>query len=264
MISVGIVSILGLAIALADVVAPYDPNTQDLQSVLQSPSADHWFGTDQLGRDVFSRVLHGGRVSVLVGLTVAISSGLVGGIVGSLAGYFGGWLDALLMRITDLFLSMPVLVVLIVASASLGGTVGDIIVVLTMFFWMNGARIVRGVFLSLKEKEFVEAARCSGLSDFRIIASHLFPNAVGPITISVTLSVAISILAESALSFLGFGVQLPTATWGNLLNEAQTFTLSHPWLVWPPGIAILLTVLAVNFLGDGLRDALDPYDTTPL
>ena len=259
MVSLVVLLLLGLAVLFAGTLARYDVVEQDLGAMLTVPSAQHWFGTDNLGRDEFARVLYGGRISLLVGIAVALSASVLGGLIGALAGYYGGWADNLLMRVTDLFLAIPFLVILIVASRAMGGSVFDIVVVLSLFYWMGEARIVRGVFLSLKEKEFVEAARACGASDAAIIFGHLMPNALGPMIVNVTLGVAAAILAESALSFLGFGIQPPTPSWGNLLNDAQNFTLIAPWLVWFPGLAILVTVLAVNFLGDGLRDAFDPH-----
>jgi peptide/nickel transport system permease protein len=258
-ISLGTLLLLGLATLFAGLLSKYNFHQQDLHSLHQAPSLQHWFGTDQLGRDVFTRVLYGGRISLLVGLSVAFSAGVIGAVVGALAGFYGGWIDNILMRVTDLFLAMPFLVVLIIAAKALGGSVFDIVVILSMFFWMPDARIVRGVFLSMKEKEFVEAARSSGASNRRIIFYHMLPNAMGPIIVNATLGVAAAILTESALSFLGFGVQPPTPTWGNLLQGSKQFSQLYPWLVWFPGLAILITVLAVNFLGDGLRDALDPH-----
>jgi peptide/nickel transport system permease protein len=250
---------LAVAVILADVISKYNFHEQHFEDYLVGPNGKHWFGTDSLGRDQFVRVMDGGRISLLVGLSVALSAGLIGAVVGGLAGYYGGWLDNVLMRVTDLFLSIPFLVVLILASKLLGGSVFDVVLLLSLIFWMPDARIVRGVFLSLKEKEFVEAARASGASNKRIIFYHIMPNAMGPIIVNVTLLVAGAILTESALSFLGFGVHPPTPTWGNLLSDSQTFILLAPWLVWFPGLMILITVLAVNFLGDGLRDALDPH-----
>jgi peptide/nickel transport system permease protein len=253
-----ILVIVALLALFAPWITPYEPTKLAILDRMQSPRAAHWFGTDELGRDEFTRVLYGGRVSLAVGLCVALSAALIGTLVGSLAGYYGGRLDNLLMRITDLFLSFPFLVILIIGATVLGGSILDIVIVLSLFFWMPDARIVRGVFLSLKEKEFVEAARAAGSSDRRIIMSNLIPNAMGPIIVNVTLSVAAAILTESVLSFLGFGIQPPTPTWGNLLDSAQSQMLVAPWLVWFPGLAILVVVLCVNFLGDGLRDALDP------
>jgi peptide/nickel transport system permease protein len=259
MVSLGVLITLGLLTMLVGVISQYSFAQQNLFRRVTGPSAAHWFGTDQLGRDEFTRVLYGGRISLLVGLSVALSAGAVGAVVGAIAGFYGGWIDNVLMRVTDLFLSIPFLVVLIIAANALGGSLFDIVLILSLFFWMPDARIVRGVFLSMKEKEFVEAARASGASNTRIIFYHMLPNAMGPIIVNATLSVAAAILTESALSFLGFGVQPPTPTWGNLLNNSRQFTQLAPWLVWFPGLAILITVLCVNFLGDGLRDALDPH-----
>jgi len=258
MVSLVVLILISLAVIFAGAITKYGYAEQNFEALRKGPSAEHWFGTDELGRDEFTRVLYGGRVSLAVGICVALSAALIGTLVGSLAGYYGGRLDNLLMRITDLFLSFPFLVILIIGSTVLGGSIFDIVLVLSLFFWMPDARIVRGVFLSLKEKEFVEAARASGSSDRRIIMSNLIPNAMGPIIVNVTLSVAAAILTESVLSFLGFGIQPPTPTWGNLLDSAQSQMLVAPWLVWFPGLAILVVVLCVNFLGDGLRDALDP------
>jgi peptide/nickel transport system permease protein len=257
-VSLVLLILISLAVIFAGVITKYGYATQNFEALRKGPSAAHWFGTDELGRDEFTRVLYGGRISLAVGLCVALSAALIGTLVGSLAGYYGGRLDNLLMRITDLFLSFPFLVILIIGATVLGGSILDIVIVLSLFFWMPDARIVRGVFLSLKEKEFVEAARAAGSSDRRIIMSNLIPNAMGPIIVNVTLSVAAAILTESVLSFLGFGIQPPTPTWGNLLDSAQSQMLVAPWLVWFPGLAILVVVLCVNFLGDGLRDALDP------
>jgi peptide/nickel transport system permease protein len=247
-------------------ISQYTYREQNLSPVLRrhSPSLNHLFGTDQLGRDLFTRVLYGGRISLMVGVTVAASAAVIGAVVGAVAGYYGGTIDNLLMRVTDLFLAIPFLVVLLIGQKFLqkfvpGGSIFHTVTILTLFFWMADARIVRGVYLSLKEKEFVEAARASGASNTRIMFYHMLPNAMGPIIVNATLLVAAAILTESALSFLGFGVQPPTPTWGNLLSNSRNFISTDPYLIWFPGLAILVTVLAVNFLGDGLRDALDPH-----
>jgi peptide/nickel transport system permease protein len=240
-------------------VSTYNYHQLDLTHLMVGPNIHHWFGTDNLGRDEFVRVLYGGRISLIVGLSVALSAGILGAVIGSWAGYYGGWIDNLLMRVTDLFLAFPFLVLLIILSRILGTSILNIVMILTFVFWMADARIVRSVFLSMKQKEFVEAARASGASNKRIMFYHMLPNAMGPIVVNVTLGVAAAILTESALSFLGFGIQPPTPSWGNLLDEAQSSALTHPHLVWFPGLMILLTVLCVNFFGDGLRDALDPH-----
>ncbi len=258
MASLVVLVLLGLVTLLASVIAPYGFSEQHLDEILQGPSGKHLLGTDALGRDEFTRLLYGGRVSLLVGLGVALSAGVLGTLVGAAAGFYGGRLDNLMMRLTDLFLSIPLLVVLIIASRVAGGGVLAIVVVLSLVLWMPLARIVRGLFLSLKEKEFIEAARMIGASNWRIIGRHLLPNTLGVVIVNVTLTVAIAILTESLLSFLGFGIQPPTPTWGNMLDDGRSLMTVAGWLVWFPGLLILLTVLCVNFLGDGLRDALDP------
>lgn len=257
---VSLVFLLAITVVsiFAGLFAPHGYAAQELTKQLLSPGRGHWLGTDTLGRDELSRIIYGGRISLAVGFGVAFSAGLIGTVIGSLAGFYGGRLDTLLMRVTDLFLSIPLLVILIIAATLLGGTVLDIVAVLALFFWMPLARIVRGVFLSLREKEFVEAARAIGASNARIIVRHMLPNALGPIIVNVTLAVAEAILIESVLSFLGFGIQPPTPTWGNMLAESRDLATTAPWLVWFPGLCILITVLCVNFFGDGLRDAFDP------
>jgi len=261
MISLIFLVLLVIVVSFANLIAPYGYQVQNLHQLLKGPSLAHWMGTDNLGRDEFSRLLYAGRISLLVGLTVSLSSGIIGTLVGAIAGYYGRWIDNLLMRVTDLFLTVPLLVVLIIGSTLLSGGVLGIIIILSLFFWMYAARIVRGVFMSLKEQEFVESARSIGSSHLRIIVLQILPNAFGPILVCMTLGVAQAILTESSLSFLGFGIQPPTPSWGNMLNDAQDYFQSAPWLLLAPGIAILLTVLAVNFVGDGLRDALDPMQT---
>ena len=237
----------------------------------EPPSASHWFGTNKLGVDQLSRILHGGQISLKVGLAVALAAAVVGVFMGAVAGYYGKWVDNLLMRVTDLFLAIPLLVALIIlsrlpaqnewAQTVVGETnsLRSIITILSLFFWMPMARIVRGQILSLKEKEFVEAARALGARDRRILVRHLIPNCTGAIVVAITLSVAAAILTEAALSFLGYGVQgtlIPT--WGFMISSEKGSYQTQPWLVLFPGMAILLVVLCVNYLGDGLRDALDP------
>jgi len=261
MISAVVLAVLIVVTLLAPLFYPHflAKQTPNLTRALQGPSSKHIFGTNNLGQDMLARTIFGGRISLMIGISVAFFAAVLGSLVGAIAGYYGRWIDQLLMRITDLFLAIPFLVVLIIAVTLLSGSVFDIVLILSLFFWMPNARIVRGVVLSLKEKEYVEAARSLGASNRRIIFSDIIPNALGPIIVISTLGVAAAILTESALSFLGFGVERQTPTWGNLLSIARPFQTLAPWTVWFPGLFILITVLSVNFIGDGLRDALDPH-----
>lgn len=241
--------------------APYAFDEFDFEHVLQSPTFDgkHLFGTDQLGRDYLSRVIFALRTSLWVALLVAGVATLIGTVVGAVAGYYGGWIDNLLMRLVDLILVVPFLAVLLVLSAYLGeGKPLRVGIILALLIWVGLARIVRGVFLSLREKEFVEAARAAGAGDMRIMFRHMLPSTVGPIVVTMTLLVATAILLEAALSFLGFGVQPPTPALGKLIGEGAGEGFETWWLVTFPGIVIVVLALAVNFIGDGLRDALDP------
>jgi ABC-type dipeptide/oligopeptide/nickel transport system permease subunit len=249
-----------LAGAFASHIAPYRFDTLDLENIYHAPTATahHYFGTDELGRDYFSRVLYGIRTSETVGLFVAALSTLVGVIIGSLAGYYGGWIDNLLMRLTDLTLTLPALAVLLTFSALYGsGNKWRIAFILALFFWTSLARIVRGVFLALREKEYVEAAKAAGAGDLRIMARHMLPNSIGPIVVNATLTVGQAILVEAALAFLGLGIQPPTPALGALVFEGQDNPQAW-WLTVFPGLTVVLIVLCVNFVGDGLRDALDP------
>jgi len=254
-----------IAVILLCVVGPYftrytmNEMGNATTDVLKAPSLKHWFGTDELGRDVFTRVLLGGRVSLLVGFASVFSALFVGIIVGAYAGYYGGILDTVLMRFTDIMFSIPVLPLLVVLSSVIPGAgIWKIIMVIALFGWMTDARIIRGMFLSLRESEYNEAARAIGVSSTRIIWRHLLPNTLAPIIVSATLGVGGNIIYEAALSYLGFGVMPPDPSWGNILQNAQYAMAIAPWLVWTPGLAILITVIAFNFLGDGLRDAMDP------
>lgn len=223
------------------------------------PSAEHWFGTDQIGRDQFTRILYAGRVSLTLGLSVAVLSTMLGTLIGALAGYFGGVVDQVLMRFTDLWLVIPSIVVLALAQKRFGGRPITIILILSFLFWQWIARVVRGLFLSLKEKEFVEAAKASGASSLRVMSRHMLPNIVGPILVNATLVVGTAIVTESTLSFLGFGIRPPDVSWGTMLFDAKSAVGNrNAYLIYFPGLALLLTVLSVNFLGDGLRDAFDP------
>jgi peptide/nickel transport system permease protein len=235
-------------------IAPYPRGKQDLLLGPTGPSAKHWFGTDQLGIDQLTTLLYAGQVSLKIGLAVAFFST----IIGSMAGYFGKISDQLLMRATDLFLVVPQIAVLAIALKKFGNSVNWIIVVLAALGWMYVARIVRGQVLSIKEKEYVEAARASGASSTRIIVRHILPNCIGPILVNATLAIAGAIITESTLSFLGFGIQIPDESWGHMLSSAEGNFSVNTHLLYFPGLLILLTVLCVNFLGDGLRDAFDP------
>jgi peptide/nickel transport system permease protein len=245
----------------------YGPTEQDPANSYQQPGASHWFGTDELGRDIFTRILYGGRISLTVGLVSTFLSIALGVLVGSLAGYFGGWLDGILMRITDAFLTFPTIFVLIILGAFLReqpypwlkNSVLVVILIIGALSWMWPARMVRSLFLVLREREFVNATRALGGGSARIIVQHILPNCIGPILVSATLQMALAIITESGLSYLGFGVQPPTPTWGSILATAQTHIFNAPWLAFYPGMMIFITVMAINYIGDGLRDAFDPY-----
>jgi peptide/nickel transport system permease protein len=229
----------------------------------QPPSWQHLLGTDELGRDQLTRLLFGARISLTVGLAVALASTLLGTFVGAAAGWFGGWADQVLMRLNDLLLAIPGLAVLMIAQKGLGGSLPVIVGILSLLFWHTIARVVRAEFLSLRTREFVDAARSTGASSLRIVVTHMLPNAVGPICVNGTLAVGAAILTESALSFLGFGLQPPAVSWGAMLAQSRGAVGTNlAYLVYAPGIAILLAVLAVNFVGDGLRDWLDPHART--
>ena len=242
--------------------APFPKNEQNLILGPVGPSGQHWMGTDELGRDMFTEILYAGQTSLRIGFVVAFLSTVVGTVVGAVSGYFGRWADQGLMRLTDLFLVIPQLVVLAIAIKGLGSTQVVISLSLAALFWMGEARVVRGQVLALREREFVEAARSIGASPARVVFRHIIPNCIGPILVGATLAVAGAILTESALSFLGFGVQPPATSWGSLLDNASGYVgTPQAYLIYFPGLMIFITVLAVNFLGDGLRDALDPQST---
>ncbi len=240
-------------------VAPFARNKQDLLADIAGPSRHHLFGVDQLGRDYFTEVLYAGQVSLKIGIAVGLLSTIVGFAAGAIAGYFGKSIDNLLMRFTDLFLVIPAIAVLAVALKYFGYTDVTIILVLAGLAWMGVARVVRSQVLSLREKEFVEAARASGASSWRIITRHILPNMLGPIMVNATLGIAGAIVTEATLSFLGFGVQPPKTSWGKMLSDAEgQVGGKHAFLLYFPGLMLLIVVLCVNFLGDGLRDAFDP------
>jgi peptide/nickel transport system permease protein len=248
-----------LVAIFADVLAPYGRNEIDLFNITAPPSRDHWLGTDGLGRDELSRLIYGGRLSLWIGISAAVLTVAIGTVIGAIAGYYGGKADGALMRFVDLMLAFPSIFLLLILAAMLEGiSVTGVILFLGLFSWMWLARIIRGEFLSLKAREFVEAARSIGAPDRRIILQHLLPNVLGPIIVSITLDIALFMLAEASLSFLGFGVQSGTPTWGNMLNEAKSEYMTVPRLAIIPGLTLTIAVLAINFIGDGLRDAFDP------
>jgi peptide/nickel transport system permease protein len=263
-----LVLIAGTA-ALAPLLHLQDPNAIDSVNWTGDPLppgfAGHLLGTDELGRDLLARLIYGAQISLQVAFFAVLMEVIIGTVLGALAGYYGGWIDYLIMRVTDVFLSIPLLPLLLVLTAIVSATsskaalgFGVIVVIIGALSWMQVAPLVRASFLSLREKEFAEAARAVGNSDLRIIFRHLLPNAVAPIIVSATLDVAGVIITESTLSFLGFGIQQPTASWGNMLANSQSNMADAPWVAIFPGLCILVTVLAINYLGDGLRDALDP------
>lgn len=267
MIGAIVLTILILATLFAGL-SPYDPEKSDIKNRFQPPSWEHPFGTDGLGRDLLTRTLYGGRVSMSVGLMVVGITLSIGVPIGSIAGFYGGWIDNVLMRIIDATLSIPSLMFLILLAAILRETdlpfvrsnsVMTIAVVLGILSWPTVARLVRAVFLTVRELEYVKAAEALGASDLRIIVREVLPNGFGPVIVESTLGVGYAIMEESGLSFLGFGIMPPTPSWGNLLNNAQEHLIQYPWLAIFPGLMIFLTIISVNYIGDGLRDALDPY-----
>lgn len=255
-------------ISLLASLSPYSPTLSNLPEKNQPPSLAHPMGTDAFGRDLMTRIVYGGRISLSVGLLVVVISLSLGVPIGAIAGYYGGRLDSVLMRITDAFLSLPSFLVLILLSAILRevdaplfekSNVLTISLVIGLFGWMTFARLVRAAFLTLRELDFVAAARALGGRDRWIILRHILPNAIGPIIVESTLELGYAIIEESGLSFLGFGIQPPTPSWGNLLDNAQEHFVKYPWLAIFPGIMIFLAIISVNYIGDGLRDAYDPY-----
>ncbi len=254
----GIIVFLFLLSLFAPFVTPCKPDALDLYHVLMPPSAAHWFGTDELGRDVFTRVVYGARISLKVGFVAVGISIAVGTLVGLLAGYYGGVVDSLLMRFVDIMLCFPTFFLILAVITILEPSIWNIMAVIGLTSWMGVARLVRAEVLSLRERDFVLAARALGASDARIIFRHILPNALSPVLVSASLGVAGAILTESALSFLGIGVQPPTPSWGNILTSGKDYIEFAWWLSLYPGLAILVTVLAYNLVGEGIRDALDP------
>jgi peptide/nickel transport system permease protein len=255
-------------ICIAASFSPYDPEASQLTEKFQPPSSSHWLGTDALGRDLFTRILYGGRISLSVGGIAVMISLLIGVPIGALAGYYGGKIDSILMRFTDAFLSLPPFLVLILLASILRevdiplfqrNSVLTISLVIGILSWMTFARLVRAAFLTLRELDYVSAARALGSSDRQIILGHILPNGIGVVIVEATLQLGYAIIQESGLSFLGFGIQQPTPSWGNLIATAQDHFIKYPWLAIFPGLMIFLSIISVNYIGDGLRDAFDPY-----
>jgi peptide/nickel transport system permease protein len=255
-----IVLIAGFAVAavFAPLFAPADPLAQELGARLQPPSAAHWLGTDQLGRDILSRLLYGARISLVIGIVVVVSAGVFGTAVGIVAGYAGGLVDEVLMRFTEVFLAFPPLILAMAIAGALGPSLTNAIIAIAAVTWAVYARLARGQLLSLRRREFVEAARSIGASRGRILLRHLLPNALAPLLVQASFDMGSAIISAAGLSFIGFGAQPPTPEWGVMISEGRNFISTQPWLALFPGLAILLAVGAFNLLGDGLRDALDP------
>ncbi len=255
----GLVLLLIYVAALATpLIAPYEYDEPDYTAINQGPSLQHPMGTDRLGRDEFTRVLYGGRVSLVVGVGVGTLVTLVGGVVGVMSGYYGRRVDAGLMGLTDFALILPYIPVLLVAGKIFQFTATTVTLAIALLLWPRMARIVRGQVLSVRNQEYIQAAKAIGVPDSRIMLRHVLPNVVGIVVVEATLIVALAILIETAISYLGLGIQPPTPSWGNMLEDSRTTMTSQWWLTWFPGLMIVITALCVNFLGDGLRDALDP------
>lgn len=251
----GVLCLLALA---APIISPYDPQAIDTWHILEPPSWEHWCGTDSLGRDCFSRLLYGIRISLLVGFVAVGIATVIGTLLGAVAGYYGRWIDTLIMRLVDIMLCFPAIFLIMAVIAFLEPSIWNIMAIIGLTGWMGVARLVRAEFLSLKERDFVMAAKLAGVSDTGILFSHILPNAIAPILVSATLGIGGAILTESALSFLGIGVQAPDPSWGNMLTEGKDNLEIAWWLSVFPGLAILITVSGYNLLGEGLREALDP------
>ncbi len=255
LIIIGIISIMAI---FAPIIAPFDPNAINVKNILLSPSAAHWMGTDGLGRDVYSRMLFGARISLLVGIVAVGIATIIGIVLGAIAGFYRGWVDTVIMRLVDVMLSIPTFFLILAVIAFLTPSIWNIMIVIGLTSWMGVTRLVRAEFLSLRNREFVLASQTLGAKDSRLIFKQLLPNSLTPIIVSSVLGIASAVLVESGLSFLGLGVQAPQASWGNILTDGKEYIEFAWWLSMFPGLAILITVMGYNLLGEGLRDALDP------
>ncbi len=253
-----LIFVVGIAI-FADLIVPYDKAVlQDIPNRLQAPSAAHWFGTDEVGRDLFARIIHGSRYSLAIGIITTIVSMIIGGLLGAVAAYYGGWVDNVIMRLTDVVMTVPPILLSLAVVAALGANLRNLLIAITVSCVPSIIRMVRSVVLGVVEEDYIEAARSYGASDMRIILKYVIPNALGPIIVTATMNVATMILSASGLSFLGMGVQPPAPEWGALLSDAETYMFSAPHLLYIPGVFIVIAALSFNLAGDGLRDALDP------
>ena len=260
LVAVSVLAIIVLLAVFAPLVERYPYQQIDLRARSLPPNADHWLGTDRTGRDVWSRTINGGQVSLAVGLLATTLSTTIGLTLGALSGYYGGWVDMIIMRFTDVVMTFPSIVIMLTLAALLPRDVISIILVVGLLSWPKVARLVRGQFLTLREQDFILAAHCLGIPDRRIIFAHILPNVLAPLVALVTFSVGEAILIEAGLSFLGLGVPPPTPSWGNMLESARNLQILQelPWMWIPPAVMTVLTVLCINFIGDGLRDAIDP------
>ncbi len=251
---IGIVLFFAIVAVFAPLIAPHDPGQIDIENILTGPSRQHLLGTDSLGRDLFSRMVYGTRISLLVGLIAVGISAIIGILLGSLAGYYGRWVDVLIMRFVDIMLCFPTFFLILAVIALLEPSIVNIMIIIGVTSWMGVARLIRAEILSLKERDFIYAEKAIGASDLRIIVRHLIPNAIAPVLVSITLGIAAAILVESSLSFLGIGVQPPTPSWGNILSEGKSVMGAAWWMMLFPGLAIFITVLGYNLLGEGIRE----------
>lgn len=262
-IGIAIASIVVLAAIFAPFLVTHDVTAQNLAARFTPPSAEHWFGTDALGRDIFSRLIYGARISLQVGITVVLVSGTIGIFIGAIAGFYGGWVDKVLSGyVFNVFLAFPGLLLAIALVAFLGAGLGKLILALCIIGWVGYARVMRGQVLKVREYDFVQAAKALGAGDMRILFSHIMPNAIQPLIVQASLGMAGAVLSEASLSFLGLGIPPPAPSWGTMIEEARNYFSTTPHILFFPGVAIALTVLAFNFIGDGLREYLDPKQRT--
>jgi peptide/nickel transport system permease protein len=262
-IGLTIAGIVILMAVFAPFIATHDVTVQDLANRFASPSADHWFGTDALGRDIFSRIIYGAQISLQVGVVVVVVSGVVGIFIGAIAGFYGGWVDRILSGyVFNVFLAFPGLLLAIALVAFLGAGLGKTMLALCIIGWVGYARVMRGQVLKVREYDFVQAAKALGAGNMRILFTHILPNSIQPLIVQASLGMAGAVLSEASLSFLGLGIPPPAPSWGTMIEEARNYFAVYPHLLFFPGIAIALTVLAFNFIGDGLREYLDPKQRT--